>query len=533
MKKQLSFLDIIRFIIAFVVFFNIAFALEDWGNYLLSNVTNFKAQLLLGLFFVELLPTFLGMLISLIFSRWNYKVVTGMIFIFIVLLNYIFMFPSFIENWITLLFYTVKLSMGMIGGVGAILIWNILKDKLKSKSTKVSIESLKIAKTKPKTSMSLLLLSLFSIPLTYITMFFSAFITLGVSSLLLYLILQLPRIPIVVIIAAVLAPVIGLWAGIRALWVMFFPPLQFEPATILDMSKYPTLRKIIDNVCSKIRTQKPSVVVLHSEPTFFVMQGKLSTFEGIVKGRILAIGLPVLKELNCPELSSVLAHEFAHFSGRDTMYSTIVSPVYRGITASMNEISGATEGSSSDNNAANLMQLLLLPSQIFLGLFLQYFATIEKILSRSLELRADWIAANLFGANNFSSALTKVTTIQQHFDESSLDLAINSEKDFFNKHSQLLWQNSYKLEEYRKKELSIKEEDFDSHPCFSVRLLNLPDNTKENLEYLSESQNLKNELLEKEEELSKRYTETIKKYKEMMDILASRQQQQTTTVKNE
>jgi len=407
--------------------------------------------------------------------------------------------------------------MVMIGGVGAILIWNVIKNKFKTKLTKVSIADLKIGKTKPKTSFLLLLLSLFSIPLTYITMFFSAFITLGISALFFYFIIRLPRIPVAVIVVSILAPLVGLWAAIRALWVMFFPPIQFEPVTVLDITRYPTLKNIIDNVCRKVRARHPSVVVLHSEPNFFVMQGKLNTFDGMVKGRILAIGEPLLKEMDSLELSSILVHEFAHFTGRDTLYSTIVSPVYRGITASMNELSGATEGGSSDNNTANLMKFLLLPSQIFLGLFLQYFATIERILSRSRELRADWIAANLFGADIFSSALTKVITISQHFNDSYENLALNSEIDFFDKHSKFLQSDPSKLEEYRKKALSLQEEDFDSHPSFATRLMNLPDKLTEKYDITDEIQNVRTELLEKERELSKKYTNRIKKIKEFFE----------------
>ncbi len=516
MKRQISFFDFIRFVASFTIFLWLFFSLANRGANVIRDDSG-ESALLLCLFFENFLPIFLSILISLVLISWRFKLVTGMLFLFLPLFFQLLELPTAMGNWIIFLYFMVQMSFIMIGGCLAIIIWNGRRNKFLSKGTKANNLDLKIARSKPKTSIILILLSLFSLPLTYIIMFCSAFITLGVSSLLLYLIFKLPRIPVVVIIAGVLAPLVGLWAGIRALWVMFSPPLQFEPGTIMELSKCPTLKTIIDNVCKKVRTRKPSVVVLHSEPTFFVMQGKLSTFDRIAKGRILTIGLPVLKELNIPELSSVLAHEFAHFSGRDTIYSTIVSPVYRGIIASMNELSGATEGDSSGDSTGNLMKLLLLPSQIFLGLFLQYFATIDKILSRSRELRADWIAANLFGANNFSTALTKVTTIGQHFNESYENLALNSDKDFFIKHSQLLQQNSSKLEEYRSKACFMREEDFDSHPCFSSRLLSLPENTKEDIEYLNETQNLRTELAGKEEELSKKYTGRMKKIKELWE----------------
>jgi len=512
MKRQLSILDVFRFIICFIILCVVLIVVDNRGAYVMQGDSG-ETIYLLSLFFRDFLPIFLAILAALTLLSWRFKLVGGMLFLSLGLILFIFDLPKAMTNWIVFLYYMVKVSMFMIGGGLAIIIWSKLKDKFSSKKVSLGIEiGMKIVK--PRTSLILILLSLLSVPLTYIVMLYSAFITLGFSSLALYLVTKLPRIPIAIIIAGFLAPLIGIWAGIRALWTMFSPSPQFEPATILEISKYPLLKKIIDNVCQKVKTRKPSVVILHSEPTFFVLQGKLNTFDGVVKGRILAIGLPILKELKYLELSSVLAHEFAHFSGRDTVYSTVVSPVYRGITASMNEIS---EGGKGDNNTTNLMGFLLLPSQIFLGLFLQYFVTIEKILSRSRELRADWIAAQLFGANNFSSALTKVTTIGQHFNENYENLVLNSEKDLFDKHSQLLQQNSSKLEEYRDKALSLQEDDFDSHPSFSTRLRSLPDNAMGKSDLLDEVQNIKLELVDKERELSEKYTGRIKKIKELYD----------------
>ena len=512
MKRQLSVLDVVRFAISFIVFWLVLIMVDSRGAYVMQGDSG-EALYLLSLFFRDFLPIFLAILVGLILLSWRFKLVGGMLFLSFGLILSLFDLPKAMTNWIVFLYYMVKVSMFMIGGGLAIIIWSKLKDKFYPKKVKVNTEIGK-KMVKPKTSLILIILSLLSVPLTYIVMLCSAFITLGFSSLVLYLVMKLPRIPVAVIIAGFLAPLIGIWAGIRALWTMFFPSPQFEPATILDISKFPVLKKTIDNVCQKVKTRRPSVVILHSEPTFFVLQGKLNTFDGVVKGRILAIGLPILRELKYSELSSVLAHEFAHFSGRDTAYSTIVSPVYRGIIASMNEIS---EGGKGDNNTTNLMGFLLLPSQIFLGLFLQYFATIEKILSRSRELRADWIAAQLFGANNFSSALTKVTMIGQHFNENYENLALNSEKDLFDKHSQLLQQNSSKLEEYRAKAYSLQEDDFDSHPSFSTRLMSLPDNVAGESDLSEEAQNINLELLDKGRELSQKYTGRIKKIKEFFD----------------
>ena len=146
---------------------------------------------------------------------------------------------------------------------------------------------------------------------------------------------------------------VAIWATFRSIWMMFFPNTAFQSAITLKNPTYPGLYSIIDDVCRRVKTKKPTAIILLAEPNFFVMKGKLATFDGVVKGRILALGMPLLKELNSLEISSILAHEFAHFSGRDTLYSVIVSPVYRGIISSMESL-GAVNEESGDSRSAQL-----------------------------------------------------------------------------------------------------------------------------------------------------------------------------------
>ena len=54
------------------------------------------------------------------------------------------------------------------------------------------------------------------------------------------------------------------------------------------------------------------------------------------------------------------------------------------------------------------MKLLLVPAILFLVALYRYFASIDAILSRSREYRADWIAAMSYGSKASVSALQKV-----------------------------------------------------------------------------------------------------------------------------
>ena len=148
--------------------------------------------------------------------------------------------------------------------------------------------------------------------------------------------------------------------------------------------------------------------------------------------------------------------------------------------------------------------------------FANYFATIDSMLSRSRELRADWISATIYGSQNFSSALTKVVQIGSHFGEHVEDIALDGDVDFFEEYSRVLHSSSSKLEEYLNKAFVETEQDFDTHPTISTRIKSLPANeVVEGDESLMGS--AKEELLGDEKRLSTEYLGYIKTIKEMHD----------------
>jgi len=409
------------------------------------------------------------------------------------------------------------MSISALGAIIAILICvNVLssgeEDGQLVKNAISKEEGSESKKRMPKPSLFLVILSLLSVPTTYAVMILSAFITLGLSMWLFLVVLELPMIPVIVLLAVGIAPLICFGVAIRALWSMFISKPHFQPAVKINIQSCPNLKRIIYDVASKVKTKKPDAVILHAEPTFFVLQGKMGTFDGIVRGRVLAIGLPLLRELETLEFQSILAHEFAHFSGRDTMYSAYVVPVYRAIGSSVYDLEGVSKESSSI--LMKLVNLLLLTPRLFLGVFANYFATIDSMLSRSRELRADWISATIYGSQNFSSALTKVVQIGSHFGEHVDDIALDGKADFFEEYSRVLHSSPYKLEEYLNQAFAETEQDFDTHPTISTRIKSLPAN-----EVVEGDESLmgcaKEELLGDETRLSTEYLSYIKTMQEI------------------
>ena len=149
---------------------------------------------------------------------------------------------------------------------------------------------LQTAQRMPKTSAFLLGLSLVSIPFTYVTLFASAFLVVGYSALFVVALLQAPRIPLALLVGAALAPLAAFGASMVALRAVVFPRPSFQLAQRLDLSGLPELSQIIGEVCRRVNTRMPDQVILHAEPTFFVTQQKLRTFDGVVR---TPIGMPL------------------------------------------------------------------------------------------------------------------------------------------------------------------------------------------------------------------------------------------------
>jgi Zn-dependent protease with chaperone function len=103
--------------------------------------------------------------------------------------------------------------------------------------------------------------------------------------------------------------------------------------------------------------------------------------------------------LTVDELKAILAHEYAHFSHADTFIHRFVYQVSLSISTAL-EGMGATGGKLNYVN----------PFFWFLVLYHKSYDLLSAGYSRSREYLADRMAAALYGAKVFDSALTKVST---------------------------------------------------------------------------------------------------------------------------
>ncbi len=239
---------------------------------------------------------------------------------------------------------------------------------------------------------------------------------LGIWLLAEWLSQPVPTAVLLVIGLGLLAGIILALAGIvRAL--RTGPP--FIPAIRLDLDLEPRLASFVRELCRIMNTRMPDSIVLHADANFLIQKGPLRVFNGEAGGRVLAIGLPVISFISVNELRAVLAHEFAHFTGRDAFFSSAVLPVYMKLAAAvetMDTTLGVSHGKpvTGRRNTGCLAIPLILP-WLALGIHWWSFHRSNVKVSRLRESRADAVAALTCGSESLSAALKRVGGLRRAF----------------------------------------------------------------------------------------------------------------------
>ncbi|MEY4545292.1 MAG: Protease HtpX [Pseudomonadota bacterium] len=207
--------------------------------------------------------------------------------------------------------------------------------------------------------------------------------------------------PIGIIGALILGAGSGVWAVARGLFAAVRRARTHCDAIQVSASEAPRLFALLDELARQLGAAVPKNVVLSVGPEFFVTEVDVVGIDRTYRGRTLCLSAPLLHMLTEAELRGVLAHELAHFTGHDTVFSRRFYPVYRGtaVTLTRMEASAAFGGVGA---------AALGPSFLLLAQYLRFFATVESRIGRSRELRADREAATLVGNDVMASALLKV-----------------------------------------------------------------------------------------------------------------------------
>ena len=173
-------------------------------------------------------------------------------------------------------------------------------------------------------------------------------------------------------------------------------PLFALPVTEHDA---PGLFALLHGLVREQGAVMPDVVAVGTVDSFFVTSSpRVLTNGTVTQGRTLHLPLPVLAVLDRTELSTVLAHELAHFTGEDTGYSIRFQPVYFSLLRSVAAITPRRGG---------LDRLLHVHAE--LGAYvLQQFDAAVKRWSRQREFEADRAAVACGSADALATSLLRL-----------------------------------------------------------------------------------------------------------------------------
>ena len=177
-----------------------------------------------------------------------------------------------------------------------------------------------------------------------------------------------------------------------------------ELAMAASKADYPALWDLAEQCADIVGSAPPDNVLVGMSANFYVTENAVSLVgqwrSPVVDGRTLYVSAPLLRLMNRAETRAVLAHEFAHFTGRDTVYSTQIAPVYASLTSGIHAIKSEMDWSIKGI-------VLILPMLITIA-YHGMFRILDSTISRRRELRCDEIASKVYGQGHISNGLLKV-----------------------------------------------------------------------------------------------------------------------------
>ena len=257
----------------------------------------------------------------------------------------------------------------------------------------------------------------------------------------------------------------GMWAVIKALFASFS---KGSFGILKRADDCPRLYEVLRDVARRVDTEPVDEVYLSPGAMIGVHQegrGPFGIFGG--KRRVLTLGVSTMHFLTVNQLKSILAHEYAHFSHKDTFYSRFIYQVSLSIRK-------AVEGMSQAGGWLTYVN----PFYWFFLLYSKAYALLSAGYSRSREFLADRMAVSLYGSDVFAKALETVCIDGALFEST----AYHNIAELLRKKKQFV--NMYlAFRRYREQNVNAKERDkrcrdllnekeslFDSHPTFAERL---------------------------------------------------------------
>ena len=245
----------------------------------------------------------------------------------------------------------------------------------------------------------------------YLSLPFVAIIVVALTGSIIYGFLMIGRIPIKLAIVLIVGAVVSLFAIVRSLFVRIRD--DEDPGRAITEADAPALWAMAKDVAASVGTRPVDEIWLTPGTQLAVYErgGRRARMSDRAR-RALLLGAGVLDNFEQSAFQAVLAHEYGHFSHRDTAGGDVAMRVQNGMYKFA--VALAEAGYAVWWNMAFQ----------FLRLYDFLFRRISHGATRLQEILADRVAIQRFGFDAFQQGLTHVIRKSFVFDH-AVDLEIN------------------------------------------------------------------------------------------------------------
>jgi len=304
----------------------------------------------------------------------------------------------------------------------------------------------------------------------YVSLPLVALVVLTLGGGIIYGFLAIGRVPIKLVAIVGIFVLVTLFAILKSLFVRV---RDEDPGEKLDWAKAPRLRKLLDEVAAMVGTRPVDSVYLTpaTELAVFERGGLLKRLTGRTE-RCLILGVGVLDGFQLRPFKSVLAHEYGHFSNKDTAGGNLALGARRSLMGMGMAL--AESGAAGWYN----------PAWWFFRGYLAVFLRISQGASRLQEVLADRIAIFTYGSKAFQEGYRHVIrqSVRFHaYTQSTLQEVIEGKKALANvyRFAPSTPPEAETLDSEFQAALDAEPSPYDSHPSSKDRLawasaLNIP-----------------------------------------------------------
>lgn len=253
----------------------------------------------------------------------------------------------------------------------------------------------------------------------YISLPFLALIVITMVGGAFYLMLEAGRIPVRIAIFLLLFGLYTLWALLRSLFIRI---PDIEPGRRISRTEAPELWEVAEEVAAKVGTRPIDAIYMVPDTAIAVTErgGYLRQITGKTE-RALIFGLGAIEDMKTIHLKAILAHEYGHFSNRDTAGGGLALVVRNAIHSMAREL--AIRGQARPYN----------PAWLFINAYYRIYLRITLGASRLQEILADRYAALAYGSQNLADALQFVVKRSLAFDlqtNTEINVALKENRAF-------------------------------------------------------------------------------------------------------